>query len=317
MTTVPSTNPLGRLAPSPTGCLHLGNVRSLLIAWLDARSRGGSVLLRIEDLDQPRAVEGADREIVDDLLWLGLDWSNELTPEYYQSNRFGIYAEHLADLRDRGLVYPCYCSRRELREAASAPHGKGGRYPGTCRDLSEDERMSRAKKKDPAWRFRVEPGKRIAFVDRLHGAIEHDLFDETGDFIVARSDGIPSYQLAVILDDIAMGVDDVIRGDDLLDSTPRQMRLYRAFDAPAPSYLHLPLMHDAEGRRLSKRTGAEPLGSFRERGYRPDEIIGYLAATIGLLDNPSPISAVNLLDRYAVDRLHRKTPYIPMPAPAQ
>ena len=264
------------------------------------------MVLRIEDLDQPRAVEGADREIVRDLRWLGLDWDNELSAEYYQSNRFGLYREAIDDLIDRGLVYPCYCSRRELREAMSAPHGREGRYPGTCRELGPDERRIRELDKDPALRLRVEPGLVIRFTDRLHGPQESDLAAETGDFIVARADGIPSYHLAVVLDDIGMGITHVLRGDDLLDATPRQIHLINLFGGPVPTYTHVPLLLDAEGRRLAKRFGATPIGEYRRRGVSADLLVGHLAASIGLIDRPEPISPADLVERYDVARLRRE-----------
>ncbi len=296
---------VSRLAPSPTGCLHLGNARSLLLAWLEGRAAGGRVILRIEDLDQPRAVDGADREIVEDLTWLGLDWDNELTPEYYQSNRFDLYRDAVAELAARDLLYPCYCSRRELREAMSAPHGAEGRYPGTCRELGREERARREKQKDPALRMRVEPGTVVRFIDRLHGPQECDLAAVTGDFIVARADGIPSYHLAVILDDIAMGVTHVLRGDDLLDATPRQIHLIEAFGGTVPTYTHVPLLLDRDGRRLAKRFGATPIGAFRRRGVPSELLIGHLAAGIGLIDRPEPLTPSDLVAHYDVTGLVR------------
>ncbi len=304
--------PVGRLAPSPTGCLHLGNARSLLVAWLDAKALGGSIVLRIEDLDLPRAVPGADRQIVADLERLGLDWSNELGDEHYQSHRFDLYGAALDQLRERELLYPCFCSRREIREAVSAPHGTTPRYPGTCRDLSEQDRQERWHKKSPAWRFRVEPSEPITFTDRLHGKQVHDLAAETGDFIVARSDGLPSYHLAVVYDDIAMGITEVVRGDDLLDATPRQLRLYEAFDAAIPRYTHIPLLLDAENQRLAKRFGAIPLADYFAAGMSGPEIVGHLAASIGLIERPVPISPEDLVADYRPDRLTKKSTYLPL-----
>lgn len=296
---------VARLAPSPTGCLHLGNARSFLLAWLQGRRLGGRVILRIEDLDQPRAVDGADRDIVEDLRWLGLDWDNELTPEYYQSNRYDLYREGLARLEEMGLIYPCYCSRKELRAAMSAPHGREGIYPGTCRRLSHEERTARSGEKDPALRLRVEPGVTITFDDLLNGRQQVDLAADTGDFIVARADGIPSYHLAVVLDDIAMGVTQVLRGDDLLDSTPRQAHLIDLLGGTRPTWTHVPLLLDEEGRRLAKRFGATPIGALRRRGVPPEELVGRLAADCGLIERPEPVTPSDLIPLFDPSGLRR------------
>lgn len=287
-TTLDSATPVGRLAPSPTGTLHLGNARSFLLAWLQIRALGGKIILRIEDLDGPRAVEGADKEIVRDLDWLGLDWDNELTPDYYQSNRYESYRAAIDDLRSRDLIYPCYCSRKALRAAMSAPHGATGRYPGNCRDLTPKEREERAAIKDPALRLRVEPGTTITFTDILHGEQQHDLYHDTGDFIVARSDGIPAYHLAVVLDDIAMGITHILRGDDLLDATPAQFHLINLFNAPHPTYAHVPLLLNSKGERLAKRFGALPISHYRDNGMTPNELLGHLAASLKIIPTYQP-----------------------------
>lgn len=295
-----------RLAPSPTGYLHIGNARSFLLAWLQARSAGGRIVLRIEDLDSDRAVAGADRDIVRDLRWLGLDWDNDLTPEFYQSNRLPFYRDALLELERKGLVYPCYCSRKELREAMSAPHGAGSRYPGTCRDLSERERKERESRKDPALRFRVERRDVVEFDDLVAGYVRADVYEETGDFIVARADGVPGYQLAVVLDDIAMGITHVLRGDDLLDSTPRQILLYRAFDASPPAHAHVPLILGPDGARLAKRHGSISIREIRERGVAPEKVVGWLAWSCGLRSIRESVQASDLIDDFSIEKLSRE-----------
>ena len=294
-----------RLAPSPTGYLHLGNARSFLLAWLQARAAGGKIILRIEDLDMARAVKDADTGIVEDLEWLGLDWDNQLSPDYYQSNRFDYYHAALSELEERGLLYRCYCSRKELNEAMSAPHNRTGRYPGTCRNLSDTQRKLREKEKDPALRFCVEPDTVVTFTDLLHGTISSHLHEETGDFIVARADGVPSYQLAVVLDDIAMGITHVLRGDDLLDSTPRQLLLYRTFNAAPPLFTHVPLILDMEGNRLAKRHGSVGISEIREAGYQPDEVIGWLGWSCGLLPDPEKVTAEELIAEFSIEKISR------------
>lgn len=289
----------------------MGNARSFLLAWLQARSAGGRILLRIEDLDQERAVPGADAGIVRDLRWLGLDWDNELTPEYYQSNRFDLYRAALAELKSRDLLYPCYCSRKELREAMSAPHNPGNRYPGTCRDLTPELREEKARSKEPALRFRVESGTIVDFQDLVVGPVHADVEQETGDFIIARADGVPGYQLAVVLDDIAMGVTHVLRGDDLLDSTPRQILLYRAFDAQPPVYAHVPLVLSYEGVRLAKRHGAVSLEELRDAGHSPEKIVGWLAWSCGLRPSPEPVAAVELVADFAIEKLRTEPTSLP------
>ena len=261
------------------------------------------MILRIEDLDGPRAVEGADREIVRDLEWLGLDWDNELTPEYYQSNRYDLYREAITQLEQEGHLFRCYCSRRALREAMSAPHGRAGLYPGTCRNLSREEWGDRAAEKDPALRLRVEPGTTVEFTDLIHGEKRVDLAEEVGDFIVARADGIPAYHLAVVLDDIAMGVTHVLRGDDLLEATPAQVRLIELFDGPRPLYAHVPIMLDENGKRMAKRFGAKPLGAYRDEGISPETIVGRLAYSINLISEDRPLTPTDLLPEFSLSPL--------------
>ena len=278
----------GRFAPTPTGAMHLGNARTALLAWLDVRSRGGAMIMRVEDLDGPRVRPGLEAAILDELSWLGIDWDEgpdvggPVGP-YRQSQRGDRYAAALDALRLRGLAYPCFCSRAEIARASQAPHAsdEGPRYPGTCRILGEGERAARAAVRPPAWRFRVPEGS-VAFRDRVHGECSFDVAGTVGDFVVARADGVPSYQLAVALDDAAMGVTDVLRGDDLLPSTARQLLLLRALGLPAPAYAHAPLVLGADGERLAKRHGALSVGELRARGVEPGQVVGLLAASAGL-----------------------------------
>jgi glutamyl-tRNA synthetase len=244
--------------------------------------------MRVEDLDGPRVRPGLEGRILAELRWLGLDWDEG--PDvggghgpYRQSERLGRYAEALGQLRDAGLAYPCFCSRAEVAQASQAPHGseEGPRYPGTCRDLSDAERAGRASQRAPAWRFRVPSGP-VAFEDGVHGPQSFDVAAAVGDFVAMRADGVPAYQLAVAVDDAAMGVTDVVRGDDLLPSTARQLLLQRALGLAPPRHAHVPLVVGPDGRRLAKRHGAMSLGELRERGADPRAVVGLLAALSGL-----------------------------------
>lgn len=296
-------SPRGRLAPSPTGHLHIGNARSFLLAWLQMRTLGGEIILRIEDLDRARAAPGAARQIVRDLEWLGLTWDNDLTPEYFQSNRFDRYRAAIGALHRQDLLYECFCSRRELHDIANAPHGRTLHYAGNCRSLSIEERCSRRSNKSPAVRFRVSPSTCISFHDGVAGDYAEDVHAVTGDFIIARADGVPSYQLAVVLDDIAMGITHVLRGDDLLHSTPRQILLFKTFGAPIPSYTHVPLMVAQDGARLAKRHGSLSIAELRAAGHNPAAVTGWLAWSCGLLTQPEPIPPHALLAIFSVERI--------------
>ncbi len=285
----PSGPHRGRFAPSPTGPLHLGNARTALLSWLDARAAGGAWLMRVEDLDGPRVRPGLEARILDELRWLGLDWDEG--PDvggpcgpYRQSALGDHYRAALSRLREAGLAYPCFCSRAEIAAAASAPHGpsdEGPRYPGTCRGLPPEEVARRSVARRPSWRLRVEPGE-VAFQDGVHGPCAHDVSRETGDFVIMRADGIAAYQLAVAVDDAAMGITSVVRGDDLLPSTSRQLLVYRALGLAAPTFAHVPLVVGEDGARLAKRHGARSLGELRERGAAPEAVVGLLAAHSGL-----------------------------------
>ena len=284
---------VGRFAPSPSGRMHLGNVFSALLAWLSVRSAGGKMILRIEDLDPDRCRPEYAAQLRRDLEWLGLDWDEEQTP---QSQRTEAYAEAFARLD----TYPCYCSRNELH-AASAPHASDGAviYAGTCRDLTAAERA--AKTRRPAWRVRV-PDEEVSFVDGLQGEVRENLARECGDFILRRSDGVYAYQLAVTADDGAMGITRVVRGWDLLSSTPRQIWLLEQLGYPIPTYCHLPLLISPDGRRLSKRDRDLDVGVLRQE-TTPEAVTGFLAHTAGLLAKPEPVHPRDLIPLFSWDRV--------------
>ena len=279
---------VGRFAPSPSGRMHLGNVFSALMAWLSVRSAGGTMVLRIEDLDPDRCRPEYAEQLKDDLRWLGLDWDTEQTP---QSRRTEAYRERFERLRGMGLVYPCYCSRGELH-AASAPHASDGNviYAGTCRNLTEEERAAETRR--PAWRLIV-PDEEFTFHDGLQGEYRENLARECGDFIIRRSDGVYAYQLAVVTDDAEAGVTQIVRGRDLLSSTPRQIYLQRLLGLPTPEYYHVPLLVAPDGRRLSKREHDLDMGALRER-CTPEALLGCLAQLSGLRPTAEPVTAGEL-----------------------
>jgi glutamyl-tRNA synthetase len=287
----------GRFAPSPTGPLHLGNARTALLAWLTARARGASFAIRVEDLDGPRVRPGLEARILAELRWLGLDWEE----------RFELYRGALDRLRASRAVYPCFCSRAEIAAASQAPHGpadEGPRYPGTCRALTQAEVAERSVRRAPAWRLRVAPGEN-AFADGVHGRCAFDVAAETGDFVVARADGIPAYQLAAAVDDAAMGIEEVVRGDDLLPSTARQLLVYRALGLAPPRFAHVPLVVGEDGARLAKRHGALSLGELRERGADPRAVVGLLAALSGLAEPGDRLAPVDLVPGFSLARIDR------------
>ena len=307
----------GRYAPSPTGALHLGNLRTALLAWLLARAAGGDFILRMEDLDTPRVRPGAARQILDDLRWLGLDWDEG--PDvggtygpYTQSARQAIYLGELARLRAMGLLYSCYCTRAELHASAashavaSAPHAgdQPPRYPGTCRDLTERERRAReASGRRPSLRFRV-PEEPISFTDRITGPHSEQVSATTGDFIVRRSDGLIAYNLAVVVDDALMGVTQVARAADLLPVTAPQRALNLALGyAPPSDYAHLPLATDAAGARLAKRDASAGVAALRARGISSEQVVGALAASVGLWPEGEPATPRALLAAFDPARI--------------
>jgi glutamyl-tRNA synthetase len=303
----------GRFAPSPTGPLHLGNARTALLAWLAARRAGASFVMRVEDLDGPRVKPGLEARILGELRWLGLDWDEGpdvggARGPYRQSERSSRYAAALAQLRSAGVAYPCFCSRAEIAAASQAPHGpgdEGPRYPGTCRDLPAPEVEERSRRRAPAWRFRVPEGP-VAFVDGVHRPCSFDVAEGSGDFVVMRADGIAAYQLAVVVDDAAMGIEEVVRGDDLLPSTARQLLLYRALGLAPPRFAHVPLVVGEDGQRLAKRHGALSLGELRERGADPRAVVGLLAALSGLAREGERVSPRELVERFSLEGLPRE-----------
>ena len=293
---------VGRFAPTPSGKMHLGNVLCCLIAWLSARSQGGRVILRVEDLDPERSSHDYERQIEEDLRWLGLTWDEggleAAGGRYCQSGRSGVYEQYFDILSEKGLIYPCFCSRAELH-AADAPHLSDGRYfyPGTCRNLTPEEAAEKAKKRKPAWRVKV-PDETVRFTDLHYGPYAENLAAECGDFVIRRADGVFAYQLATAVDDGLMGVTEVVRGRDLIGSTARQLWLQRTLGLPSPVYGHIPLLTDWDGRRLSKRDGDLDLARLREK-WRPEEIIGMLAEAAGILPAYRPVSARELVPLFS------------------
>lgn len=296
---------VGRFAPTPSGRMHLGNVFSALMAWASVRSQNGSLILRVEDLDIRAHNPQYTSLLLDDLQWLGLTWDKG---PYYQSRRTELYQEALLDLRQQGLLYPCFCSRADLH-AAQAPHASDGTYvyAGTCRNLSQSERKELSSHKIPATRIRV-PNKTYAFEDRVYGPTSQNLAESCGDFIVQRADGVFAYQLAVVVDDADMDITEVVRGSDLLSSTPRQLYLQDMLGLSHPTYAHLPLLVAPDGRRLSKRNHDLDLGVLRSQGKTPEEILGFLAYCVGLAEENEPLSAVQIANRFSWEtlRAHRK-----------
>ncbi len=287
--------------------MHLGNLWSSLLAWLAARSAGGRMVLRLEDLDPDRCTQAWCDQVMRDLEWLGLDWDNE---PVYQSRRTPAYEAAFRQLEEKRLVYPCFCTRAE-RMAASAPHRSDGQavYDGRCRRLTAEQREDLARQRNPAWRLAV-PDRAGSFRDLLQGMYEENLLRDCGDFILRRSDGVYAYQLAVVCDDGDMGITQVVRGRDLLDSTPRQLYLYGLLGLTPPQFYHFPLLLTAEGKRLSKRDGAVGLDSLQER-LSPEEILGRLGYLAGINPSAAPKTAEALLTDFDWERVPRADIRIP------
>ena len=292
--------PVGRFAPTPSGRMHLGNVFAALVAWLSVRSRGGLLVLRMEDLDTQRTSEEFARILREDMRWLGLDWDLETAP---QSQRSAVYDQYFEKLRDLGLIYPCYCTRSQLHNV-NAPHLSDGTYvyAGTCRNLKNPPNRA------PAWRVMV-PQRSYRVEDLCQGTFVQDLSVDCGDFVVRRADGCYVYQLAVTVDDGEAGVTEVVRGMDLLGSAPRQMYLQDLFGFAHPTYGHVPMLLAPDGRRLSKRDMDLDLGQLRLH-HQPEQIIGWLAHSAGLIDRNAPISAKELAAEFAWEKLSGEAIYL-------
>ena len=294
------TAPVGRFAPTPSGRMHLGNVFAAMLAWLSVRSRGGKMVLRMEDLDTQRTNAEYARVLREDLLWLGLDWDQETAP---QSQRSGIYQRYFEKLMDQGLLYPCYCTRSQLH-SVNAPHLADGTYvyPGTCRDLTDAQRA--AFDRAPSWRVKV-PDRQWTLHDLVQGAYQENLAADCGDFVVRRADGVYVYQLAVTVDDGEAGVTEVVRGTDLLSSAPRQMYLQELFGFRHPVYAHVPMLLAPDGRRLSKRDRDLDMGALR-KVLTAEKLLGSLAYSAGLTDRPGEISAKELAAQFSWETLRRE-----------
>ena len=295
--------------------MHLGNLFSALLAWLSVRRAGGVMVLRMEDLDPDRCRAAYAEQLADDLRWLGLDWDEGYQKggargPYLQSERTAQYAAAFRALEERGLVYPCYCTRAE-RLAASAPHRSNGQavYSGKCRHLTAEERTRLGQTRCPAWRLIV-PDQEISFTDGLQGLYRENLLRDCGDFILRRSDGVYAYQLAVVVDDAAMGVTEVVRGGDLLASTPRQLYLYHLLGLTPPAFYHFPLLLAPNGRRLSKRDADAGLEELRPR-MTAEELLGKLAFLGGFHPSAAPCRAEELLAEFDWDRVPRQDVRIP------
>lgn len=303
----------GRLAPSPTGLAHLGNAWAFLMAWLAVRAADGELVLRMEDLDLGRCSVVFMQELMSDIRWLGLDWDEGPTPEreapaYHQSNRYSLYEKAIEKLRSQGLTYPCFCSRKDVRSVSSAPHigDAGAPYPGTCRNLSPQIVQERiAGGASYSLRFRSQPERVFVFDDGVYGPQTATLSSCGGDFSLRRSDSVFSYQLAVSVDDALMGITQVVRGRDILPSTPRQMALFEALGYAIPQYAHIPLLLDAEGERLAKRHASLSLASLRQQGVSAWRIIGLLAHIAGFADRVEPLHPKDLVSSFDLKKLRR------------
>ena len=308
-----------RFAPSPTGDLHVGGAWTAVASWALARASRGATVLRVEDIDTPRVVKGSAERIAEDLAWLGLDWdegpeAGGLHAPYTQHERASLYDAKLEQLDGAGLTYPCDCSRAEISRVASAPHaGEEVLYPGTCRDAPRDREMKRA----PAIRLRVPHASTVVTLDLVRGRVEQQVDVSVGDFVLRRGDGVYAYHLVVAVDDVAMRISHVVRAEDLLASTPRQLLLMGLLGVPpdrVPRYAHVPMVVAATGERLAKRVGSTTIRGLRERGLSSPEIIGLLAHGLGLVaGNPRPLSAGEVAAALQPPSTWRHTPW-PLPA---
>jgi glutamyl-tRNA synthetase len=297
---------VGRFAPSPTGRLHIGNLRTALVAWLSARAAAGRFVVRMEDLDRVTSRRELELVQLDELAAIGLDWDGDVVR---QSERFDRYEAAIETLVAAGRTYECFCTRREIREAVSAPHGPTahGRYPGTCRRLSTAARAAkRADGRRPALRLLAD-GQQIAFDDAVAGPSAAPV----DDIVLRRNDGVPAYNLAVVVDDAAQGITEVVRGDDLLSSTPSQIHLGELLGLPAPRYAHVPLVMGPHGNRLAKRHGAVTLEQLAERGHDPGAVLGWVAVSLGLASGGERVTVAELVERFNMERVPRE-PWCPL-----
>ena len=307
--------PKGRLAPSPTGAQHLGNARTYLLAYWSARRSGADLLMRIEDIDSPRVKPWASQQAIDDLRWLGIDW--EEGPDvggdhapYVQTERNDLYAAELNKLIESDRVFPCTCSRKDIAQAASAPHEtsqsfahEGPIYPGTCATWRYGDSVPQ--EGTYCWRFRAQD-RTVAFDDVVVGVQSCNPQSQLGAFPVTQKNGKASYQLAVVVDDAMMGITEVVRGNDLIPSTFRQIEIYDALGYPIPSFAHVPLVTGTDGRRLAKRHGDTRLSQYRNEGLRPEKIVAWAAHSAGIVDSAAEISAIELAGRFEWSKLNRQ-----------
>ena len=311
----------GRFAPSPTGLMHVGNARTALAAWLSIRKQGGTFVWRLEDLDIPRVVPGMSEAAALDLKWMGLDWDEG--PElggsyapYKQSLRFDRYEEALRKLQVQDRIFPCALSRKDLQSIASAPHGMSGTspYPIKLRPdtLEADwfQSLLDADQPHASIRFKVLPGQ-VTFDDWAQGLLSQNVLEEVGDYVIKRRDGMYAYQLAVVVDDIAMDITEVVRGSDLVDSTARQIQLIQALGGQVPAYAHVPLVLNHLGEKLSKRDEGLTIQSLRENGVQPEQLVGYLAYSMGLINEIIPVSTGALIDHFRWEVIDKKDWVLP------
>ncbi len=299
--------PVGRFAPTPSGRLHLGNLLCAMLCYLSARSQGGRVLLRIEDVDVPRCPRRLSMQAIDDLAYFGFRWDG---PVLWQSERTDIYRDHLETLRRQGLIYPCFCTRAQLMNMAAPNLGDTQTvYQRTCASLTAEEIAQKAQTRSPALRIRV-PDETVSFTDGLYGTVRENLARDCGDFILRRSDGLYGYQLAAVVDDALTGVTQVVRGRDILSATPRQIYLLQKLGYPIPDYIHIPLLMDHQGRRLAKRDRDLDLTVLSKR-FTKNEMLGMLASSAGLIPEIRPVSLEALIPLFDWAKVPRQDMRLP------